>query len=176
LVTVGRVVGPHGLRGEVRVRLETDFPERFTRLRQAFLVRDGRAEIVEITGSRPHRGGVLLAFAGIGDAAAAGRLRGADIAVTRDALMPLAEDAFYIFEVIGLRVRTAEGGDLGAVAEVMRGPAHDVYVVRGTTGEWLLPAVRAVIRRIDRGAGAITVDLPAGLVPARAEPARARRA
>src|SRR3989304_7177429 len=84
LVTVGRVIGPHGLRGEVRVRLETDFPERFTRMRSAFLVRDGRAETVEITGARPHRGGILLTVAGINDVSRAEQPRGAGVAIRRE--------------------------------------------------------------------------------------------
>ncbi len=176
LVTVGRVIGPHGLRGEVRVRLETDFPERFTRMRSAFLVRDGRAEAVEITGARPHRGGILLTVAGINDVSSAEQLRGAEIAIQREDLAPLAEDSFYIFEIIGLRVRTSQDQELGTVAEVMRGRAHDVYVVRGADGEWLLPAVRQVIRRVDRGAGEITVEVPAGLQPSSARSAGRRPA
>jgi len=163
LVTVGRVIGPHGLRGEVRVRFETDFPERFARMRSALLVHGGRVEPVAIVAARPHRGGVLLSVAGVGDVVGAERLRGAAVAIPREALVPLAEDSFYVFEIIGLSVRTTEGEDLGRVAEVMRGSAQDIYVVRGDGGEILLPAVRQVIRRIDLAAGLITVDVPAGL-------------
>jgi len=163
LITVGRVIGPHGLRGEVRVRLETDFPERFTAMRSALLVQGGRVESVAIIAARPHRGGVLLSVAGVGDVVGAERLRGAAIAVPRETLAPLADDSFYVFEVIGLRVRTAEGEDLGRVAEVMRGSLQDIYVVHGDGGEILLPAVRQVIRRIDLAAGLITVDVPVGL-------------
>lgn len=176
LVTVGRVIGPHGLRGEVRVRLETDFPERFARMRSAFLVRDGRADAVEITGARPHRGGVLVAVAGIDDPEGAEGLRGAEIAIPREALVPLAEDSFYVFEIIGLSVRTTQGQVLATVAEVMRGPGHDIYVVGGADGEWLLPAVRQVIRRVDRDAGEITVEVPAGLQATGRRPAGRRPA
>lgn len=163
LVTIGRIAAPHGVRGEVRVRPETDFPERFAGLRRAFLVRGGRAEPVVVTGARAHGEAVLLTLDGVGDRAAAEALRGAALAVARDAVVPLGPDAFYVFEIVGLRVRTEDGRPLGAVAEVMRGPAHDVYVVRGPAGEVLIPAVRAVVRWVDRAAGELVVALPEGL-------------
>lgn len=163
LVVIGHIGAPHGVRGEVRVRPETDFPERFAGLRRAFLVRDGRAEPVTVTGARVHGETVLLTLDGVGDRTAAAALRGAALAVARDAVVPLGPDAFYVFEIVGLRVRSEDGRPLGAVAEVMRGPAHDVYVVRGPAGELLIPAVRAVVRRVDRAAGEMVVALPEGL-------------
>lgn len=163
LVTVARVVRPHGLRGEVRARLETDFPDRFQGLREAYLVRAGRADPVEITGARRHGDGVLLTIRGIEDPAAAGRLRGAAIAVPREAAVGLDPGQFYVFEIIGLRVRAEDGGVLGTVVEVRRGPAHDVYVVRDEDGEVLLPAIREVVHAVDVAAGEMVVALPAGL-------------
>ncbi|MDR7483847.1 MAG: ribosome maturation factor RimM [Armatimonadota bacterium] len=163
LVTVGRVAAPHGLRGEVRVALETDFPQRFAGLRTAYLVQGGRVEPVEIAGSRPHRGGVLLSLRGIDDAEAAGRLRGAAIAVPREAVVPLGPDEFYVFEVVGLWAVAEDGRPLGTVEAVMRGPAHDVYVIRGDAGEVLVPAVREVVRRIDLERREMVVALPHGL-------------
>ncbi len=163
LVTVGRVVRPHGLRGEVRVRLETDFPERFEHLREAYLVQAGRVEVIEITGRRPHKEGLLLTIRGIGDLEAAAGLRGAEIAVSRNAVVPLEQGAFYVFEIVGLRVRTEEGRLLGTVAEVLRAPGNDVYVVQGEEGEILLPATREVVRRVDRASGEMVVALLPGL-------------
>lgn len=163
LITVGHVTRPHGLHGEVMVRLETDFPQRFDGLRAAYLVRAGRAQAIEIIGHRPHRGGFLLTLRGIGDAEAAGQLRGAEIAVTRDAVVPLGPGQYYVFEIIGLRVRTSDGRTLGVVSEVMRGSAHDVYVVRTQDRDILVPAVREVVLRIDPAGGEMVVILPAGL-------------
>ena len=163
LITIGRIVAPHGIRGEVRVRLETDFPERFVKLRRAYLVREGRAEEVDIGSVRPHRDGLLVVLRGVGDRTAAEQLRGAQIAVPRADLVPLAADSFYVFEILGMRVRTDDGRDIGVIDEVMRGPANDVYVVRSGEREILVPAVRQIVRAINRDAGEITVALPAGL-------------
>ncbi len=163
LITVGRIVAPHGLRGEVRVRLETDFPERFEGLRGAFVVQAGRVEAIQITGRRPHRGGMLMTLEGIDTLDAAARLRGAAIAVFRGEAVPLEPGRYYLFEIVGLRVRTVEGRSLGVVVEVMQGPANDVYVVRGDGGEILIPALRDVVRHIDLAVGEMVVVLPSGL-------------
>jgi 16S rRNA processing protein RimM len=167
LITIGRVVGTHGLRGEVRVRLETDFPQRFDGLREAYLVRGGRTETITIGGTRPHRGGVLMVIHGIDDMAAARQLCGADIAVPREAAVRLGADEYYVFEIIGLRVRAVDGRLLGTVTQVMRTPANDVYVVEGPDGELLVPALRDVVRRVDRAGQEMTVALPPGLEPVR---------
>ncbi len=164
LVTVGRIVAPHGVRGEMRVRLETDFPERFDGLRQVYLLQAGRVTTMQITGRRPHHGGMLVTLEGIDTLDAAARLRGAAIAVSRDEVVPLGPGRYYLFEIVGLRVRTDGGQSLGVVAEVMQGPANDVYVVRGDGGEILIPALRDVVRRIDLAAGEMVVVVPSGLV------------
>jgi 16S rRNA processing protein RimM len=156
-------VAPHGIRGEVRLRLETDFPARFGGLRRAYLVRDGKAEEVILEAARPHRDGLLVSIRGVADRTSAEGWRDAAIAVPRADLVPLSHDSFYVFEIIGMRVRTDDGRDLGTVDEVMRGPANDVYVVRGGKREILVPAVRQVVREVDRRAGVILVTLPAGL-------------
>ena len=163
LITVGRIVAPHGVRGEVRVRLETDFPERFEALRQAFLVQAGRVEAIQITGRRPHRGGMLMTLEGIDTLDAAARLRGAAIAVSRSEAVPLGPGRYYLFEIVGLRVRTVDGRSLGVVAEVLQGPANNVYVVRGDGGEILIPALRDVVRLIDLAANEMVVVVPSGL-------------
>lgn len=163
LITIGRIVAPHGIRGEVRVRFETDFPERFSGLRRAYLVRDGKAEEITLEATRPHREGLLVSIGGVADRTSAEGLRDAAIAVPRADVVPLSDDSFYVFEIVGMRVQTDGGRDLGTVAEVMRGPANDVYVVRGGAREILVPAVRQVVREVDRRARIILVTLPAGL-------------
>ncbi len=163
LITIGRIVAPHGLRGEVRVRLETDFPDRFDALRDIYLVRDGRVEAATIAGCRPHRGGLLLTLDRVGDLPGAERLRGAEIAVPREAAVPLPAGTFYVFEIIGLRVAAEDGRPLGVIAEVLRAPAHDVYVTRGPGGEVLIPALRDIVRRVDRETGEMVVALPSTL-------------
>jgi 16S rRNA processing protein RimM len=86
------------------------------------------------------------------------------VAIPRAAVRPLPPDRFYAFDLIGCAVRTAEGAELGTIAEVQGGPEHDLWVVRDGSREWLLPAVSAIVLRVDLAARAVTVRPPDGLV------------
>jgi 16S rRNA processing protein RimM len=75
--------------------------------------------------------------------------------------VPLPPGQFYVFQIVGLRARTAGGEALGEVVDVLRTGSNDVYVVRSSTGtETLLPAVEGVIETIDLAAGEIVVRPP----------------
>jgi 16S rRNA processing protein RimM len=148
LVVVGRVIRPHGVRGEMRVLPETDFPERLPMLGQAVLVADERSEPVRIEAVRRAGDAVLVKVAGIDTPEAAAPWRGAALAVPRELAAPLPEGRHYVFDVLGLAVETEAGEALGTVDEILRTPAHDVYVVRGRR-EVLIPAIASVVLRID---------------------------
>ncbi len=78
--------------------------------------------------------------------------------------VPSAEEGEYFhYELLGLKVRTVEGEDLGEVAEILETGSNDVYVVRGAAGEILVPALSKVVREIDIASGLMVVDLPEGL-------------
>lgn len=148
LVVVGRVIRPHGVRGEMRVLPETDFPERLPMLVQAILVAEDRSEPVRIEAVRRAGDAVLVKVAGIDTPEAAAPWRGAVLAVPREVAAPLPEGRHYVFDVLGLSVETEGGEVLGTVEEILRTPAHDVYVVRGRR-EVLIPAIASVVLRIE---------------------------
>jgi len=163
LVIVGRVLRPHGLRGEMRVQPETDFPERLGTLGQAVLVTDERSEPVRVEAVRRVGEAVLVKVAGIDTPEAAEVWRGAALAVPRELAAPLPEGRHYVFEVLGLTVETEEGQRLGAVEEIIRTPGNDVYVVRGKR-EILIPAISSVVLRIDPAQGRIVIRPMPGLL------------
>jgi len=166
-VTVGRVIAPHGLRGDVKVAPLTDFPERFERGSGLWL--GGSKLLVE--SCRWAGKLVYLKFTGVDDRNGAENLRGALLQVTKS--HDLTEGTFYVHDVIGLEVRDRNGGRLGQVTDVLSTGANDVYVVRGELGELLLPATGDVVLEIDAGARVMTVDVTEGL---QWEPGRADRA
>src|SRR3972149_4539649 len=153
---IGRITRPHGLRGEGKVRLETDFPERFGPLRR--VAREAAVESV-----RPQGDLILLKLAGVDDLEAARALQGAAVAVPWAERMPLPEGTYYVTEVVGLRVRTESGEARGTGTEVLGTPAHDVYRVEGEGGEVLVPATREVVRAVHPQRGEVGVALPEGL-------------
>lgn len=160
---IGVITRPHGLRGEVRVLPDTDFPDRFLRLRQVLVGDPDRAVPFEVEGVRPHGRFFLLKLRGVDTLEAAEALRGEEVRVTREEAVELPEGQFYVADVLGLEVRTVEGEVLGRVYEVLRTGANDVYVVKGKA-EILLPAIADVVQEINPQAGRITVRLLPGLV------------
>jgi 16S rRNA processing protein RimM len=161
-LAVGRVLRPHGLRGELRVEIHTDYPERFALYRQLYL---GSAYVpYRLEGHRFHQGVVLLTLEGIDDRNKATALQGQWVWIAMDDAVPLEEGEYYLHQVLDLRVITVDGEELGWVAEIIETGANDVYVVHGARGEILLPAIPEVIVKVDVQAGKMTVRLLDGLV------------
>lgn len=161
-LVVGRIVAPWGVRGEVKVAIETDFPERFKRLRRVYLGEKATSCVLE--GSRLHKRHVLLKLGGCDDRDAAEKLRGQLVQIPVEEAMPLGEDEYYIYKIVGLDVWTTEGEHLGRVSEVLFTAANDVYVVQGEKGEILIPAVEDVVLEVDLAGGRLTVELIEGLI------------
>ena len=161
LITVGEVTRPSGVHGAVRVLPVTDFPDHLLALREVTLVQGqtGRPARVE----RAERAGrfVVMKFAGIDSPRDARALVGATLRIPPEDAHPLPPGQFYIFQIVGLRVRTPDGHLLGEVVEVLRTGHNDVYAVRPQAGPvLLLPAVAGVIERIDLAAGEIVACPP----------------
>ena len=163
-IAIGRIVRPHGVRGEVAVEVLTDFPERFDTIEMVYLGDTLKAETWQVTGVRWHKARVLLTFRDCEDRSAAERLRGLLVQVPIEEAIPLPEDEYYPYELVGLDVVTIEGEDLGRVSEVLFTGANDVYVVIGPHGQILLPAIADVIIHVDLDEGQIVVRLMEGLV------------
>lgn len=166
-LAIGRIIAPHGIRGEVKVEVMTDFPERFKAGARAFLgtgTDDPEARPVKISAARPHKGGFLVKLDVIPDRNAAELVRDRYLLIPAAEAMPLGEHENYLHDLIGLQVATADGQDLGELREVLFTKANDVYVVRGPTGEVLLPAIRDVVLQVDLSARRMVVALPEGLL------------
>jgi 16S rRNA processing protein RimM len=164
LITVGRILRPQGRRGEVRVEPLTDDPARLAALTDCYLVppdagEPRRIETVRFQGAMP-----VVKLAGTDSIDAAEALTGRLVAIPREAARPLPPDHFYAFDLVGCRVRTPEGRPLGVIEDVSPGPAHDLWVVRADARQWLLPAVTAIVERVDLTERVVVVRPPEGLV------------
>jgi 16S rRNA processing protein RimM len=156
-VTVGRILAPHGVRGEVKVEVLTDFPERFDA--GATLWIEGAP--VRVEGSRPQGKAFLLKLQGIDGRSEAEALRGRELMAPR--LDELGEDTYYRDDLIGFNVVTAQGEGLGELADIFSTGSNDVYVVRGAMGELLLPATDDVVLEVDLPSRRIVVEVIEGL-------------
>lgn len=165
-ITIGVVTAPQGVRGAVRVRPLTDFPERFHDLKRVFLLKGkDRTESRVAWVKRHTRGLLLLKLEGVDDRDGAESWREAEIQLPREEAVPLPEGAYYIFDLVGSEVALTSGERIGELVDVLTTAANDVYVVRRDGGaELLIPAVRQIVKAIDTSAGRIVIDPIAGLL------------
>jgi len=163
---IGQITGAHGIRGEVKVLVMTDFPERYHPGAKVYLGTLTDCVPTQIDAVRPHKGVMLVKLAGVPDRNAAETLRGQYLMLPDEQAMPLGEHENYAHDLIGLAVETKDGKSLGVLVEILFTRANDVYVVAGPAGEILLPALREVILRVDLAAKKIIVALPEGLLDA----------
>jgi 16S rRNA processing protein RimM len=155
---LGRVSKVHGIRGEVKVVLHADHWTRFPTLTRCWVgLPAGPLRPVEIQAATEHGRTVMLKLAEIDTPEAAALLVGYEIAIPRAEAPAPPEGMFYHYDILGLDV-VAGKRTLGTVREILETPAHDVYVVGGSAGEWLLPATRVHIRHIDLATGRIELD------------------
>ena len=166
---VGTVHKPHGIKGELSVRVETDHPGAVFGAGKTLLLGDARGHPtggrITVERARPFKGGLLLKAAEhAGRDATVDGLRGATLLIPAGEAAPLEENEAFVHQLIGLRVR-AGGEEVGTVAEVYDAPAGWYLGVRREgRKELLVPFVAEMIRRVDPGAGVVEVELPEGLL------------
>ncbi|NIN69941.1 MAG: 16S rRNA processing protein RimM [Anaerolineae bacterium] len=160
-LVVARILGPVGMRGEVKAEVLTDFPHRFSLLKTVYLGEELAPAVVEA--HRFHGRRVILKLEGCENRDDAAGLKGKLVQVPAEEAIPLEEDEYYIYEIIGLEVWTIEGEFLGRVDEVLFTGSNDVYVVKDGHQEVLIPALSDVVTKVDTEEGRIEVRLMEGL-------------
>ena len=166
---VGAVQKPHGIKGELFVRLETDRPEAVFRPGRVLLLGDaaGRPSggALTIERARVFKGGMLVKVAehtALNDEVNA--LRGRSLLIPRGEAAPLEEDEVFFHQLVGLRVE-AGGQAVGTVREVYEAPSgYLLGVERAGAKELLVPFVREMVKRVDVAAGVLEIEAPAGLL------------
>lgn len=166
LITIGKVVRPHGVRGMLRVMPLTDVPTRFEQLKSIRLRTPGGQPVsFEIERVQIHADAVLLKLRNIDSRNQVDALRNAEIVIERKDCLPLDDDAYYVFDLIGLQVVTTTGKPVGKIEDILAYPAHDVYVVSYGDTEYLIPAVKAIVKEIDLARSRMIIDPLPGLLP-----------
>jgi 16S rRNA processing protein RimM len=165
MVTVGRIVRPHGHKGAVVVKPETDFASaRFREGAELSWMRGGVLGTVRIAAGREFKGRWVVTLEGVDTMNDAETLRDLDLRVSAQALHPLESGAHYVHDLEGCEVWTESGSRIGLVERVQFGAGQPLLVVGGAQGEILVPLIDTICRRIDPVARRITVELPEGLL------------
>ena len=166
VVVVARIVKARGLRGEVVADLLTDFPHRFENLKSLIgLSPDESRRSLEIEEQWFHGNRLVLKFAGFDSIDEAKQLVGYDLAVPTEDRIELPKDSFYEWEVIGCRVETIGGEQVGEVAEVMRTGGVEILKVVDEMGrDRLIPMASDIVVEIDKEKKLVRIDPPQGLL------------
>jgi 16S rRNA processing protein RimM len=169
-LNVGRIVGTHGIRGEVRVLSDTDFPElRFAPGNQLLLLHHDHKDPLPLTveKSRPHKSTLLVKFQEWNSINEAEAYKNSRLVVPKEDLAPLNEEEgeFYFHQIIGCEVVTTEGRKVGKVKEILPLPANDVWVVQADEKgkEILLPYIEPIVKDVDILQQKITIQWMEGL-------------
>jgi 16S rRNA processing protein RimM len=161
LVVIGQVAGPFGIKGEIKIR---SFAESFDAFqRSAVLVFDESP--YEVLRLRMHKGAALVFVQGIESPEDAAKLAGQLVKTDMENLPPKGEDEYYWFELMGMKVCTVEGRDLGHITRITPTGANDVLHVEGPAGEVLLPVIDEVVVSVDIAENIMIVDPLEGLIP-----------
>ena len=157
------MLAAHGIRGELKCRIVTDFPTRRFKRGNTVMIK-GQPHTIQA--ARVQGATVLLKLEDISDRDVAAALRGAEVEVPTHDAVSLPKGQFYWHQVIGLRVEDATSHEpLGEVIDIIETGANHVYIVRGQKGEILVPAIKDVVKQIDPAAGRMLIQPLPGMLP-----------
>lgn len=166
-LNVGKIVNTHGIRGEVRVISQTDFPEeRYRKGAKLTLFRDQKEPLeLTVTSHRTHKNFNLLTFEGYPNINDVEVFRGGVLKVPKTELASLEENEFYYHEIIGLTVYDQEGKEIGKIKEILSPGANDVWVIqRKGQKDALIPYIESVVKEIDLENQTVQAEIPEGLL------------
>lgn len=162
-VLIGKIRRPHGIRGELRMTVLTDFPDLISPETTVYV--GERHQPYQIKSVRWHGGDLLVAFKELPDRTAVEIFRNVMVYMKSEEMPELPEGEFYTHQLIGLEVVTDQGEKLGVLKEVLITGANDVYLVESPDRkDILLPAIDDVILKIDHDQGEIQVHILPGLL------------
>lgn len=165
LIIVGKLGSSYGIRGWLRVFSFTEYPDSLFDYKPWYILRAGKWQEVEVESFKPHNQDTIVKLKGIDDRDEANLLTNYEIYVNAQDLPDLDEGDFYWKDLIGCKVVTINGYDLGQVTDLMETGSNDVLVVKANlkdafgAKERLIPFVEEqFIKYVDLSAKQITVD------------------
>lgn len=165
---VGKIVNTHGIRGELRVVSNTDFPEdRFAKgeVLSIFDEKDNKVVDLTVQSGRQHKQFYLVIFEGHENINLVEKYKGMTLKVSEDQLFELEENEFYYHEIIGCEVVTEDGEIIGLVSEIYSPGANDVWgIKRNGKKDAMIPYIEDVVKNVDIENKKITIHVMEGLL------------
>jgi 16S rRNA processing protein RimM len=168
LLSIGKIVGTHGIKGVLKVFSHAESASRYATGLSLHLRDPGGGEnVFTVKWAKPHSKIILLSLEGLTNRNQAEALIGSEIFISRNFLEELEEGTYYWSDLIGLSVFDMNDEYIGRVTSIIETGSNDVYVVTcpldSHVKEVLVPALAWVVKKIDLDKKAMTVDLPEGL-------------
>jgi len=168
LLNIGKIVNTHGIKGELKVWPQTDFPEvRFKPGSKLLMFPpdSGEPMTIEVVSAREQKTMYIVRIKGFDNINQVEKYKGWELKVSESERVPLPEGEYYFRDIVGCTVETEEGEQLGTVADILSPGANDIWVVKMAKGkELLLPVIDDVILDVDVAARKIKVHLMEGLL------------
>jgi 16S rRNA processing protein RimM len=158
MVVMGKVVAAQGIQGWVKVLTFTEYVDSLLEYQTWYIGNEQSWRPVKVLESNVHGKLVVAKLEGIPDRTAAEKYKGELIAVSRDDMPEQQEGEYYWSDLIGLTVVNVEGHEFGTVDSLLETGANDVLVVKGESGETLMPFIASVIQQVDLNNKTIRVD------------------
>lgn len=164
-LVVGRIIRPHGVRGELVVDIRTDEPDLRFVVGSVLETDPAAAGPLTIDAVRPHQGRLLVTFEGVADRSGADQFRGVLLCVDSANVTPPADpDEFHDYQLVGLQAQTPAGEPIGEVVRIDHAPASDLLVIRLTDGRTgLVPFVTAMVPEVDLAGRRVVLTPPDGI-------------
>lgn len=162
---IGQIVNTNGLKGLLKIKPFTDNIKEFEEFKTVYIQKKNELIEFKVQDVKYIKNMVLLKLEGIDDIDEAEKYRNFYLKIDRSKMPKLPEDSYYIVDLLGCKVVTTEGEDLGLVDDVFSTGSNDVYVVKNELGKQiLLPAIGEVVQNVDVKNKTITVKLLEGLI------------
>lgn len=166
LLLIGKTSAAHGIYGKIKLALFTEDLGLLKKGREIFISREGRGEkSFNIVSADPYkRKFAILTLSGINDRTQAEEIEGWDVFIDKAYLPPIEEeDTYYWKDLIGISVYEDGGAFLGIIEGIIETGSNDVYVVKNSEEEILIPAIASVVKSVDVPGRTMHVSLPDGL-------------
>lgn len=166
---VGKIVNTYGIKGELKIYLYTDFPEkRFVQGNQLFLGKEGSMinSQVEIEQAKPYKNMYILKIKNIDNINLAEKYKDYYLWIDKKDQGELNEGEYYYHEIIGCKVVTTDGDELGKISDILSPGANDVWIVTPANkgNDILIPYIDSVVKEIDVIEKKVVINLLEGLL------------
>ncbi|WP_018975059.1 ribosome maturation factor RimM [Saccharibacillus kuerlensis] len=167
-LSVGKIANTHGIKGELKIFPFTDFPEiRFAKGKELLMIspEDGSTLKVKIISSREQKNVYVVKLEGYDNINQVEKYKGWDVKVPKEEAVEAEENAFYFHEIIGCKVFTVEGEELGTITDILTPGANDVWVVKRKGGkDVLIPFIEDIVKDVNVTEKTVRIEVMEGLL------------